>query len=144
MPRADLPPGAHGLVREDGSVVVPPALAGEVLRRLLRDLTAEMQANGGRLSPQVYRLLWALRGAQDADEKGYTLTCTPGGSAAGTRVAGAAIVEISTAEAARRMGCSESYARRLARSGQVPARKVGTQWLITPAADAVDDKAEAA
>lgn len=138
MMRPDLPPGARRLVREDGSVVIPAAVAGEVLRRLMRDLTAEVQANGGKLAPQVYSLLWALRAAQDADERGR------GGSAGGTPVAGAATVEESTAAAARRMGCSESYARRLARSGQVPARKVGAVWLITRAAGAADDETEAA
>lgn len=142
--RRDLPPGAAGLVRADGSVVVPPALAGEVLRRLLRDLTSDVQANGGRLAPSVYSLLWALRDAQDADEKGRRTVSTPAGSAPGTPVSGAPIVEISTAEAARLMGCSGSYVRRLARSGRVPARRLGAQWLITPAAGAVDDETEAA
>jgi excisionase family DNA binding protein len=144
MVRREPPPGAAGLVREDGSVVVPPALAGEVLRRLLRDLTAEVQANGGRLAPGVYALLWALRGAQGAGDKGFAVTEAPDGSVAGTPVSGAGIVEISTAEAARRMGCSESYVRRLARSGRVPARRLGAQWLISPAAGAVDDETEAA
>ncbi|MEV5611497.1 helix-turn-helix domain-containing protein [Streptomyces sp. NPDC052225] len=122
---------------------MPPALAGEVLRRLLRDLSAEVRANGGRLTPQIYRLLWALRSAQDEGEKGSGLVRTPGGSVAGTPFEGAAIVE-TAAETARRMGCSESYVRRLARSGQLPARKVGTTWLITAAAGAVDDETEAA
>ncbi|MEV4043153.1 helix-turn-helix domain-containing protein [Streptomyces sp. NPDC049744] len=53
-------------------------------------------------------------------------------------------MEVSTAEAARRMGCSESYVRRLARLGLVPARRVAGVWLITTAADAVDDESEAA
>ena len=83
MTSRDLPPGAAGLVRADGAVVVPPALAGEVLRRLMRDLTAEVRANGGRLSPQVYGLLWALRAAQDDAEKGWEIVPTPGSSAAG-------------------------------------------------------------
>ncbi|MFF9861130.1 helix-turn-helix domain-containing protein [Streptomyces tendae] len=52
---------------------------------------------------------------------------------------------MSTAEAARRMGCSESYVRRLARLGLVPARRVAGVWLITTAAEAAgDEESEAA
>ncbi|MFE7229881.1 helix-turn-helix domain-containing protein [Streptomyces sp. NPDC057596] len=137
MARSDLPPGAAHLVRADGSVVVPPSLASEVLRIILRDVGVRVRADGGELSTAVRGLLWALHaGAQAAEDAA--------GSAAGTPVAGAASVEVSTAEAARRMGCSESYARRLARSGQVPARKTAGVWLITRAADAAEDDEEAA
>ncbi|MFI9174889.1 helix-turn-helix domain-containing protein [Streptomyces lincolnensis] len=124
-------------------MIIPPALAGEVLRRLLRDVTAEMEADGGRLGPQVYSLLWALRTAQDDDEKESEAPPTPSGSAAGTPVAAAATVEISAGELAARMGCSAEYARRLARAGKVPARRVGRQWLIR-AAGAADGDTEAA
>ncbi|MFJ7242351.1 helix-turn-helix domain-containing protein [Streptomyces olivaceus] len=182
--RVDLPVEVAGLLRPDGSVVVPPELAADVLRRLLRDLVGEVRANGCELSTAVRGLLWALHRAQDGgvrstqtpapddekgtqivgtpgadDEKGYSLVSTPGGDQAfsrgreegwpvvptlggsvpGTPVAGAASVEVSTAEAARRMGCSESYVRRLARLGLVPARRVAGVWLITRAAGAAED-----
>ncbi|MEU9183359.1 helix-turn-helix domain-containing protein [Streptomyces sp. NPDC048484] len=39
-------------------------------------------------------------------------------------------MEIGASELAERMGCSPEYARRLARSGRVPARRVGRTWLI--------------
>ncbi|MCT9078776.1 helix-turn-helix domain-containing protein [Streptomyces fulvoviolaceus] len=62
----------------------------------------------------------------------------------GTPVAGAASVEISATETARLMGCSESYVRRLARLGLLPARRVAGVWLITRAAGAADEESEAA
>jgi excisionase family DNA binding protein len=145
VPRDDVPPGAAGLVREDGSVVVPPGLAGEVLRILLRDLGARVRADGGELSTGVRELLWALHaGTEAADREASRQREASAGSVSGTPVAGAASVEISTAEAARRMGCSESYVRRLARLGLVPARRVAGVWLITRAAGAADDESEAA
>lgn len=141
MRRADLPPGARALVREDGAVVVPPALAGGVLRILLRDTTARVQTDGGRLSPGVHDLLWALHAAAEAER---ARSSAAAGSVHGTPVVAAVSVEESTAEAARRMGCSESYARRLARTGQVPARKTAGVWLIARAAGAAEDETEAA
>ncbi|MEV7125880.1 helix-turn-helix domain-containing protein [Streptomyces sp. NPDC093260] len=145
MGRRDLPPGAVRLLRADGSVLVPPSIAAEVLRIILRDLGARLSVDGGKLSPTVHSVLWALDAAASAeDAKGSGLVRTPGGSVPGTPVAPAVSVEISTAEAARRMGCSESYLRRLARRGRVPARKVGAVWLIERAAGAADDETEAA
>ncbi|MFF3891802.1 hypothetical protein ACFYY3_01080 [Streptomyces sp. NPDC001812] len=139
MMRPDLPPDICRLLRPDGSVVIPASIAADVLRRLLRDLSSEVQANGGKLSPAVYRVMWALHHADDqavAEEKL--------GSAGGTPVARPASVEESVTQAACRMGCSESYVRRLARSGQVPARRVAGVWLIAKAAGAADDDMEAA
>ncbi|MGC2997417.1 helix-turn-helix domain-containing protein [Streptomyces sp. G35A] len=144
MRRADLPAGARSLLREDGSVVVPPALANVVLRVLLRDVGARVRVDGGRLAAGVHDLVWALHASSEAVGEGSEVVPTPVGSAGGTSVAGAASVEISTAEAARWMGCSESYVRRLARLGLVPARRVAGVWLIARAAGAADDEMEAA
>lgn len=131
MPGADLPLGARRLLRGDGSVVVPASVAADVLRRLSRDLTAEIQADGGRPSAAVYNLLWALyEAASSEDEKGTQIAGTPDGSASGTPSLGGVSVEIGASELAERMGCSPEYARRLARSGRVPARRVGRTWLI--------------
>lgn len=145
MPGADLPPGALRLLRPDGSVVVPAELAGRVLRILLRDASARVQTDGGKLSTAVHSLLWTLHYAAEAhDEKGSSLVRTPGMSASGPAVGDAATLEESTAEAARRLGCTERHARRLARSGQVPARRVAGVWLIKRAAGAADNESEAA
>lgn len=132
MPGADLPLGARRLLRADGSVVVPSSVASEVLRRLLRDLDAEVQANGGAPSPSAYAVLWALYGAaRSEDEKGLRIVSTPGGFPDETDVARSASVEVSAGDWAERHGCSVQYARRLARAGRVPARRVGRLWLIT-------------
>ena len=40
---------------------------------------------------------------------------------------------ISLAEAAKRYGFSTSYLRRLARKGRLNAKKVGRDWVTTPA-----------
>ncbi|MFI6123248.1 helix-turn-helix domain-containing protein [Streptomyces sp. NPDC051064] len=122
-----VPPGARALVREDGTVVIPAALAGEVLRRLLRDVTAEISAAKGQPSTACRELLWGLHLAAKQAEKAD-------GSTRGTPEAGSAKVEISTSEAAHRLGCSESYARRLARTGRLRGRKVGPVWLVAEAA----------
>ena len=53
----DLPEGARRLVRGNGSVVVPASLAGEVLRIVLRDVSARIRADGGELSAGVRELL---------------------------------------------------------------------------------------
>lgn len=142
--RGDLSPDVAGLLRPDGSIVIPASIAADVSRRLLRDLGREVQANGGRLPPATYRLLWALHEAARAEAAKGAEIAPPPGSVPGTSVAAGASVEIGTAEAARRMGCSESYVRRLARLGLVPARRVAGVWLITRAAGAVEDESEAA
>jgi hypothetical protein len=166
--------GARSLLRPDGSVVVPPELAARVLRILLRDVGARLRSDDGRLSAGVHDLAWALHAAAEGvrstqtlapaggkgthsartpggdqafswhQEEGRAAAPTLGGSVLGTPVAAGASVEVSTAEAARRMGCSESYVRRLARLGLVPARRVAGVWLITTAAEAADDESEAA
>ncbi|MFG1617358.1 helix-turn-helix domain-containing protein [Nonomuraea wenchangensis] len=52
-----------------------------------------------------------------------------------------ATVEISTAEQAARMGCTERYVQRLCQAGRLPARRIGRTWLITQE-DAHDDEDE--
>lgn len=137
MKRRDIPSGGSGLVREDGSVVVPPALAGELLRRLLRDVTAEVHANGGVPSLACRELMWGLHTAALAEEKAA-------GSGDGTPVGPVGSVEIGTTEAAQVLGCSAEYARRLAREGRLPARRVGRQWLIREAAIVAPERTETA
>lgn len=128
MPRADLPAGAARLLRADGSVVIPAEVAGDVLRRLARDVAAEVRAHGGTPTGATYRVLWALYAASRAeDEKGAQTVRFP----AETPAAGGAIVEISANEWAQLHGCSPQYARRLAKAGRVPARRVGREWLIS-------------
>jgi excisionase family DNA binding protein len=133
MTLPELPSGARRLVREDGSVVVPPALAGEVLRCLLRDLSARVRADGGELSAGVRGLLWGLHAAAVEAEAS---------SVPGTLEAAAARVEIGISDAAQRLGCSPEYVRRLARRGRLSARRVGRTWLVDAAALAAGERQE--
>ncbi|WP_317992358.1 excisionase family DNA-binding protein [Streptomyces sp. JV180] len=127
MPGGEVPRAAAGLLRPDGSVVIPGPLAGPVLRVLLRDVGARLSVDGGKVAPGLPGLLWALKEAADRAE-------AEGGSAPGTPAERPVSVEISTAEAAQQLGCSEGYVRRLARAGRLRGRKVGPVWLVTEAA----------
>ncbi|MGW1399281.1 excisionase family DNA-binding protein [Streptomyces sp. NPDC002405] len=136
MVRRDLPPGAQRLLCSDGSVAIPAALAARVLHVLLRDVGARARVNSGALAPGIGDVLWALHGAaRTEDERLAAAVGTPACSVGGTPVAGPVSVEISASELAERMGCSREYVRRLARSGRVPARRVGRAWLITAEAE---------
>ncbi|MFJ5046395.1 helix-turn-helix domain-containing protein [Streptomyces sp. NPDC088719] len=127
MPGSEVPSAAAGLLRADGSVVVPPELAAGVLRVLLRDVGARLQSDQGAVPLSTSSLLWALAlAAERAEERE--------GSVSGTSAERPVSVEISTAEAARELGCSEGYVRRLARAGRLRGRKVGPVWLVAEAA----------
>lgn len=117
-------PDTGRLVRDDGAVVVPPEVASDVLRALVRDLTARVRADGGEVTPAVRQVLYALHEAAQR-----TAPPTPS-SAPGTPVVAPATVELTAHEAAHLLGCSTEYARRLARTGRVPARRAGPAWLI--------------
>ncbi|MGQ4355265.1 helix-turn-helix domain-containing protein [Streptomyces drozdowiczii] len=108
-------------------MLIPPSLADPVLRILLRDVTARVSVDGGRVAPGVPGLLWALKAAAEREE-------AEEGSAPGTPVERPVSVEIGIAEAALELGCSEGYVRRLARAGRLRGRKVGRVWLVTEAA----------
>lgn len=120
-------PGVARLLRPDGSVMVPSSVAGEVLRSLMRDLVDRVRADGGELSPEARRVLHALHAAAVRGDH------TEPGSSDGTPEQPPATVELTAAEAAQAMRCSSSYARRLARSGRVRARRAGPVWLIDSA-----------
>ncbi|MEU3835577.1 helix-turn-helix domain-containing protein [Streptomyces microflavus] len=127
MMRPELEDAARRLMREDGSVVIPAALASPVLRVLLRDVGARLQSDQGAVPLPVTGLVWALALAAERAEAEVS-------SASGTPAERPVSVEISTAEAARELGCSEGYVRRLARAGRLRGRKVGAVWLVAEAA----------
>ncbi|MFE5852528.1 helix-turn-helix domain-containing protein [Streptomyces sp. NPDC056500] len=135
MTRHEVPPGARHLVREDGSVVVPAELAGAVLRILLRDVGARFHVDAGKVPSSVSGLLWALNAAaEQAEARDGSGSGTPGGEPVS--------VEIGTADAARELGCSEGYVRRLARAGRLRGRKVGPVWLVAEAAIVASERTE--
>lgn len=106
---------------------MPPSVAGEVLRALMRDLTVRMRADGGEVSPAVRQLLYALHAADEQHAR------QPAGSAAGTPTVRPATVELTAQEVAELLECSPEYARRLARSGRLRARRAGPVWLVDSA-----------
>jgi excisionase family DNA binding protein len=137
------PAEAPGLIRGDGSVIVPPTVARDVLRALIRDLTARVRADGGEVGPGVRRLLYALHTAAQRAEQDtaarppFELATEPfDSSATGTAPPPAATVaEVSVTEAADLLGCTPEYVRRLARTGTVTARRIGARtWAIDRAA----------
>ncbi|MFJ6934463.1 helix-turn-helix domain-containing protein [Streptomyces sp. NPDC101132] len=115
-----------GLLRPDGAVLVPAAVAGEVLRALVRDLTARVRADGGEVSPGVRLLLYALHAANEQHGR-------QAGSGNGTPEQAPATVEVTAQQAAELLECSAEYARRLARLGRLHARRVGPVWLVDAA-----------
>ncbi|MFH9012655.1 helix-turn-helix domain-containing protein [Streptomyces sp. NPDC017943] len=120
-------PGIARLLRPDGSVMVPASVAGEVLRALVRDLTARARADGGEVSPGARRVLHALHAAA-VQGQGAGPAFVPE-----TPALTAASVELTARQVAEILGCSAQYARTLARSGRVRARRAGPAWLIDSA-----------
>ncbi|MFK0297418.1 excisionase family DNA-binding protein [Streptomyces sp. NPDC090442] len=120
---------AEHLTRADGAVIVPAAVAGDVLRALVRDLTARVRADGGEVTPGVRRLLYALHTAAQHAEMFDSVTAPFDSSATGTppRTSGT----VSVAEAAALMGCTTRHVRALIAAGRLPAERVGARvWAI--------------
>jgi excisionase family DNA binding protein len=116
-------------------VIVPAAVAGDVLRALVRDLTARVRVDGGEVAPGVRRLLYALHtAAQHAEadtEHRFDIETAP--TSSGT-VATSEGEWLSAEAAAQVLGCSVQYARRLAAADAFTARRIGRTWLIDRAA----------
>ncbi|WP_155059737.1 excisionase family DNA-binding protein [Streptomyces blattellae] len=129
-------PDTERLTRADGSVIVPASVAGEVLRALVRDLTARVRADGGEVAPGVRRLLYALHtAAQRADA--FDSVTAPFDSTAATGTAPGQSGTVCVAEAAALMGCTPRHVRALIADGRLSAERVGARvWAID--ADALD------
>ncbi len=120
---------AEHLTRADGAVIVPAAVAGDVLRALVRDLTARVRADGGEVTPGIRRLLYALHTAAQHADAFDSATAPFDSSATGTppRTSGT----VSVAEAAALMGCTTRHVRTLIAAGRLPAERVGARvWAI--------------
>ncbi|MGW0417499.1 helix-turn-helix domain-containing protein [Streptomyces sp. NPDC003015] len=95
------------------------------MRALVRDLTERVRIDGGEVSPAVRGILHALRTASDQPP------CPARGFADETSSdLGVSLREVTAEQAAELLGCSVQYARRLASSGRVAARRAGPAWLI--------------
>ena len=112
---------------QGGAVVVPRSLASTTFAALLLYLQDRVRADGGALSPEARALLHALnRAAQAPSSDPGTSTPAPA-TVDHTRAGDVLGME----EVAALLGCSPEYARRLARTGRFPARRVGHVWLTT-------------
>lgn len=117
-----------GLIAADGSVRVPRDLAGPLRAVLGRWLAAAAADAGARPSPAL-RELWLALGTAERQP------ATRPSSADGTPPPGTPTMEISAVDAASLLGCSVEFARRLCRTGRIPARRIGRAgpWLIDQA-----------
>lgn len=112
----------------DGSVIVPPYLAGPVRRILMRDLAQHIRADGGAPTAAVRELLYALARAEHHHDQAGDRFATETAPATPVRV------EISTDDAAALLECSAQHVRRLCRSRRLMARRAGRRaWLIDAA-----------
>ena len=123
------------LLAPDGSVTIPATVAGDLLRALVRDLTARVRVDGGEVAPGVRRVLYALHAAaqhaeQTADDRArHEIEHTPDNGTAPTN--SATVDAVSVAEAAAALECRPEYVRRLARRGDLAAHRLGRRtWAI--------------
>ncbi|MFE7387234.1 helix-turn-helix domain-containing protein [Streptomyces sp. NPDC057582] len=129
-----------GVALDDGSVVIPAAVAGDVLRALVRDMTARVRADGGEVPAGVRRLLYALHTAaqrteQQTEERRASLAIEQSSDIGTAPQSPATVAYVSVGEAAALLGCSAGYVRRLARAGIVRARRIGARaWAVDRAA----------
>ncbi|MFH9293843.1 helix-turn-helix domain-containing protein [Streptomyces sp. NPDC017520] len=86
-----------------------------------------MEETNGVPSEACRVLFWGLHIASRREDDAA-------GFAEETEAAGPVSVEVSAREWAERVGCSPQYVRRLARTGRVPARRIGRAWLIAGSA----------
>lgn len=125
-----IPPEFARLVRPDGSVVVPAAVADGMLRLLVLGVTTASRMNaGGSPSVAVLEVLHALNmAAVKADEVPMSVS--------GPKSDETGIIEVqgvtwqTCSEVAALLQCTERSVRRACEQGRLPAKKTGRQWLI--------------
>lgn len=109
----------------DGSVIVPPDVAGELVAAAVRDLTARARRDGLAVSARAIAALEALhRAAERYDAAMFVDEPAPAASPT---------VEIATQDAASAMGCTVQHVTRLCRSGLIRGRRIGRAWLVDQA-----------
>jgi excisionase family DNA binding protein len=122
------------LRRPDGSVLVPPEVAGSALHLLVIGLRERVRRDGGRITPELRRLLYALHDAasrhDEAEAKALLDDVRRLPMAYGVASGSAPADYATVAEAAFSLGCSQGWVRSLARRGLLLASRVGRAWLI--------------
>ncbi len=121
------PPEVSAFVTAEGEVVVPPRVAAKMLRLVTLGV---MDARRLRHIPIDLDMLVVLDAMNVA-----TLAAERTGSAVGTGVGeGRRVDDAATlrpvSEVADAMGCSTRWVRKEIASGHLPARRVGSRWLI--------------
>lgn len=119
---------APALLLDDGSVVVPAEVAGEVLRALARHVTERARVDGGQASPACRTLLSAL---YEAARRPLRPVAVDGNDEAGPATLDVAGM-VTVAQLAEASGQSPRTLRHWAASGRVRAHRVGRTWLIAP------------
>lgn len=104
---------------------MPASVAADVLRLLVLGLDALVRKDGGEVAPRARALLLELHRAAQAYDEG-PLVPSPELTEPPT-----ATVEVSVEQAARVIGSSREYVRRLCRREVLPARRIGRTWLVT-------------
>lgn len=114
-----------GLVQPDGSVRVPGYLAGDVLRRLARDLIREADGHGViAATPDAQRL---LNGLYEAAERyrHQPATHTTDVDQPTTQAP-----TMTVRDMADQMGCTPRRVRQMLETGQLTGHKSGRTWII--------------
>lgn len=123
------PAGVASLIRPDGSVVIPPDIAGDVAAALVRDIASQLRRDGGHIPPRTRTLLFALHQANrrhvERDDPGDepARTSDPESTPEPTGT-------MTVTEAAGRLGCTPEYVRQLLRSGRLRGRRTHGLWLV--------------
>jgi excisionase family DNA binding protein len=111
-----------GLLRPDGSVLVPPSVASELLRLLVKQLIADARSTGGQPTATARMLLSALYEAAQQHEQQGVATDTPDVEQPSQG--------LTVREVAARMGCSTSWVRQLLADGRLTGRRAGGVWIV--------------
>lgn len=120
------PPEVSAFVTTEGEVIVPPRVAAKMLRLVTLGV---MDARRRHIPIDLDMLvvLDAMNVATLAAERAGSAVGT--GAAEGRRVDDAATLR-PVSEVADAMGCSTRWVRKEITSGHLPARRVGSRWLI--------------
>jgi excisionase family DNA binding protein len=122
------PVGAAALIRPDGSVVIPPAIAGDVAAALVRDIAAQRRRDGGHIPSRTRVLLYALHQANCRHVEPDQTDEHDGASDPGSEPEPAGTMTVT--EAADQLGCTPEYVRQLLRSGRLRGRRTRGLWLV--------------
>lgn len=115
------------VVSQDGSIFAPPEVWAWLSAKASQVVRRDRQSGH-----EVDRLLEFVQATAEAAQMQTRADDTVVSSPKPTDAATTRL-EITTEEAAMRMHCSAQYVRRLCVQGRIPARRVGSQWLVDSA-----------